>query len=344
MSAAPRAFVCGCRGLTLDEDEIAFLRHWQPWGLILFRRNVADRAQVAALTSSFRDAVSRPDAPVLVDQEGGRVQRLAPPHWPAYPAASAFARSIDDPQLQERGAFLAGRLMAHDLREIGITIDCAPVLDVPAPGSHAVIGDRAFGGEPEAVARLGRAAAEGLLAGGVLPVIKHLPGHGRARADSHHELPRVDASFDELDRRDFTPFRTNADLPIAMTAHVVFEVLDPNCPATLSPVVIGEIIRKRIGFDGLLISDDLSMKALTGPFADRAQRLFAAGVDIALHCNGDLEEAGAVALASPMLAGQAQERASRALARLGGARKPFYPVDALAELESLLGGRLAATA
>ena len=344
MSATPRAFVCGCRGLTLEEDEIAFLRRWQPWGLILFRRNVADRAQVAALTRSFRDVVSRPDAPVLVDQEGGRVQRLAPPHWAAYPAASAFVRSIDDPRSQERGAFLAGRLMAHDLREVGITIDCAPVLDVPAPGSHAVIGDRAFGAEAQAVARLGRAAAEGLLAGGVVPVIKHVPGHGRATADSHHELPRVNASLEELDRRDFAPFRANADLPAAMTAHVVFEALDSTCPATLSPVVVGEIIRKRIGFDGLLISDDLSMKALTGSFGQRAERLFAAGVDIALHCNGDLEEAGAVAQAAPRLAGQAQDRASRALSHLAGAREPFDPVDASAELESLLGGSLAATA
>ncbi len=344
MSLTPRAFVCGCRGLTFEADEVDFLRRWQPWGLILFRRNVADRKQLAALTRAFRDAVGRPDAPVLVDQEGGRVQRLAPPHWPAYPAASTFSRDIAAPKDQARAAFLTGRLIAYDLREVGITIDCAPVLDVPAPGSHAVIGDRAYAEDPTAVARLGRAMAEGLLAGGVLPIIKHLPGHGRARADSHLELPRVEASLAELEARDFASFRANADLPIAMTAHVVFEALDASRPGTLSPIVVGETIRQRIGFQGLLVSDDLSMKALTGPFVERAQRMFAAGVDIALHCNGDLEEAGQVAEATPPLSGVAAERAERALARLKAAPSAFDPVDAASELEALLGGRLAATA
>lgn len=340
-----RAFVWGCaQGLVLDAEEAAFLRRWQPWGLILFRRNVANRAQVAALTQAFRELVGRPDAPVFVDQEGGRVQRLAPPHWIAYPAASAFAAASNDPDEQARLAWLSARLIAYDLQEVGITVDCLPVLDVPAPGSHPVIGSRAYGSDPQTVARLGRAAAEGLLAGGVLPVIKHLPGHGRAQADSHLELPRVDASLKELEERDFAPFRANADLPVAMTAHVVFSAIDAENPATLSPAVVGDVIRGRLGFDGLLVSDDLSMKALTGTYGDRTSRLFAAGVDIALHCNGSQEEANAVAEATPMLAGKARERAERALALATPSLADFDPVDARAELEAALGGRLAASA
>lgn len=344
MSEGVRAFICGCAGLTLSAEERLFLRRWNPWGLILFRRNVADRAQVAALTRAFREAVGRADAPVLVDQEGGRVQRLGPPHWPAYPAAANFVRASDNRDEQARAAWLAARLIAHDLREVGITIDCLPVLDVPAPGSHAVIGDRAYAADPVAVAHLGRAAADGLLAGGVLPVIKHLPGHGRARSDSHLELPRVDASREELEQRDWAPFRANADLPVAMTAHVVYTALDPDRPATLSPDVIGEVVRGRIGFDGLLMSDDLSMKALSGPFGERARACFAADVDLALHCNGDLGEAAAVAEDTPVLAGRARERAERALARIAGPVAPFEVGAARAELDALLGARLAASA
>lgn len=345
MSIPSRAFVWGCcEGVALSAEEFAFLRRWRPWGMILFRRNVASRAQVAALTRAFREAVERPDAPVFVDQEGGRVQRLAPPHWVAYPAASAFIRASDDPDEQARLARLSARLIAHDLREVGITVDCLPVLDVPAPGSHPVIGSRAYATEPQAVARLGRAAAEGLLEGGVLPVIKHLPGHGRALADSHFELPRVEASLEELEARDFAPFRANADLPVAMTAHVVFSAIDATQPATLSPTVVGEIIRGRIGFDGLLVSDDLSMKALSGTFGERTRRMFAAGVDIALHCNGDLAEAEAVAEATPELSGRSRERAERALACIVPPAGSFDLVDARAQLDAALGGRLAASA
>lgn len=341
----PRAFVWGCaQELALSADEIAFLRRWRPWGMILFRRNVANRIQLAALTQAFREAVERPDAPVFVDQEGGRVQRLAPPHWMAYPAASAFAGASDDLEEQTRLAHLSARLIAHDLREVGISVDCLPVLDLPAPGSHPVIGSRAYGADPAVVARLGRSAAEGLLAGGVLPVIKHMPGHGRAQADSHLELPRVDASLAELEARDFASFRANADLPIGMTAHVVFDAIDPVNPGTLSPAVVGEVIRGRIGFDGLLVSDDLSMKALSGGFGDRTRRMFAAGVDIALHCNGDLDEAALVADASPALAGRSLARAEAALARIAGPVADFDPVDARAELTASMGGNLAASA
>ena len=291
MSAEPRAFICGCQGLTLSGEETAFLRRWRPWGLILFRRNVADRRQIAALVDAFRHSVGRPDAPVLVDQEGGRVQRLGPPLWSAYPAASTFTRVNDDPAAQARGAYLAARLIAHDLTEVGITIDCLPVLDVPAPGSHAIIGDRAYAADPDAVAQLGRSRRRRPCSRAAsYPVFKHAPGHGRARSDSHLELPRVDASRAELESRGISrpsaPMRT---CPIAMTAHVVFErARSLTAPPPCRPSIVRTISSAGISAStGLLVSDDLSMKALAGPFEDSSQeRLFAAGVDIALHCNG----------------------------------------------------------
>uniref|UniRef100_UPI003F9CD9AC glycoside hydrolase family 3 N-terminal domain-containing protein n=1 Tax=Roseiarcus sp. TaxID=1969460 RepID=UPI003F9CD9AC len=236
----PNAFIAGCAGLTLSPFERGFLRDADPWGLILFKRNVADRDQLRALTRDFRDCVGRADAPVLVDQEGGRVQRMAPPAWPAYPAAGSIGAL--EPDLAAATARLIGRLIAHDLNEVGVTVDCAPVLDVAEPGTHAVIGARAWSEDPERVAALGRAFAEGLIAGGVAPVIKHIPGHGRARADSHHQLPAVDASREALER-DFAPFRALADLPMAMTAHVVFQPIDPDRPATASPAVVDGIMR-----------------------------------------------------------------------------------------------------
>jgi len=333
---APRAFICGCSSTVLTADEEAFIRQSDPWGLILFKRNVADRAQMRALTDRFRELTGRTDAAVLIDQEGGRVQRMAADHWPAYPSAARLAATATDPVAQVRNVFLAARLIAHDLAEVGVNVDCLPVLDLPVPGSHAIIGDRAYGEDPETVARLGRAAAEGLIAGGVLPVFKHVPGHGRARADSHLELPTVETSREELERSDFAPFRANADLPVAMTAHVVFKAIDPDRPATLSPIVVNEIIRGFIGFDGLLMSDDLSMKALAGTFRDRARALFAAGVDIALHCNGDLAEAGEVAAEAPELSGKARERAEKALARIAGERLAFDPVDSREKLAAAL--------
>ncbi|MDE2363178.1 MAG: beta-N-acetylhexosaminidase [Hyphomicrobiales bacterium] len=331
-----RAFICGCSGAELTGDEEAFIRESNPWGLILFKRNVVDREQMRALTSRFRDIVGRDDAAVLIDQEGGRVQRMAANHWQAYPSAARLAAAGSAPDEASRAVFLAARLIAHDLAEVGVNVDCLPVLDVPVEGGHSVIGDRAYGSDPETVARLGRVAAEGLMAGGVCPVFKHVPGHGRARADSHLELPVVETARDELERTDFAPFRANADLPAAMTAHVVFKAIDPDRPGTLSPVVVSEIVRGYIGFDGLLMSDDLSMKALTGSFRDRAEAMFAAGVDVALHCNGDLGEAGGVAAAAPELSGKPAERAAKALARISASRKGFDPVEARAKLEATL--------
>lgn len=329
-----KAFIAGCAGLTLSPDECAFLKEARPWGLILFRRNIDTPDQVRALTDSFRGLLGA-DAAVLVDQEGGRVQRLASPHWPAYPPAAAFARIGRD---DARAAALGARLIAEDLRAVGIDVDCLPVLDTLAAGAHQIIGDRAYADNPGDVARLGRAAALGLMAGGVMPVMKHIPGHGRALADSHLELPQVHAARAELET-DFAPFRANADLPAAMTAHVVYHALDPLHPATQSRAVIEEIIRGEIGFDGLLMTDDLSMHALDGRFFERAARAFGAGVDLALHCNGDLAEAGAVAQASPLLAGKALERVERARAQVAAARaqaEPFDPVEARAELVSAL--------
>jgi beta-N-acetylhexosaminidase len=316
----PKAFICGCAGLALGAEERAFLRREDPWGLILFKRNVADRDQLRALTRSFRECVGRADAPVLIDQEGGRVQRMAAPHWPAYPAAAAIEAGLE-PSRAEAAARLVARLIAHDLAEVGITVDCAPVLDVAEPGTHAAIGTRAYSDRPERVAAMGRAVAEGLLAGGVAPVIKHMPGHGRARVDSHHDLPVVTAARDEL-ARDFAPFIALKGLPMAMSAHVVFTAVDPHRPATASPIVVQEIMRGEIGFDGLIMSDDVSMKALQGPYDRRAAAILEAGLDIVLHCNGELEEARAVASAAPQLSGSSLRRAQAALAVVA-APKPF---------------------
>src|SRR4051812_26406190 len=247
-----RAFIAGCAGFELTPDETAFFRDAEPWGFILFKRNVDTPEQVRALCNALRATVGRSDAPILIDQEGGRVQRMGPPHWPKYPSGNAYARlQGGDPVARRELTRLAARLMAHDLLSVGINVDCVPVLDVPVPGAHDVIGDRAYAKDPETVAVLGRAAAEGLLAGGVLPVIKHVPGHGRAGVDSHLSLPRVEASLAELDGRDFRPFKVLADMPLAMTAHVVYAALDQENPATTSPRIVADIIRGAIGFDGL---------------------------------------------------------------------------------------------
>jgi beta-N-acetylhexosaminidase len=286
---ATGAFIAGCAGLELTSAEVAFFRETQPWGLILFARNVDTPDQIKALTSSFRDIVGRADAPVLIDQEGGRVQRMRPPHWRTYPPGRAYAALYQqDPVAGLKAARAVYRLLAQDLAEAGINVDCVPVLDVPQPGSHEIIGDRAYGMTPEQVALLGRAAAQGLMDGGVLPIIKHIPGHGRAFADSHLELPVVDASRAELESVDFPPFAALADIPMAMTAHVVYSALDPDNCCTLSATVIGEVVRGQIGFDGLIMSDDLSMKALKGSFRERGERALAAGCDVLLHCNGNM--------------------------------------------------------
>jgi beta-N-acetylhexosaminidase len=324
-----RAFIAGCSGLTLTDDEIVFFRAAEPWGFILFKRNIESPWQVRALTQALREAVGRENAPILIDQEGGRVQRMGPPHWPVYPPGRAYGRIAgNDPLFQREIARLGARLMAHDLRESGINVDCAPVLDVPVEGAHDVIGDRAYARDPETVAVLGRAAAEGLIAGGVLPVIKHVPGHGRAGADSHHALPVVHASRGDLERQDFMPFRHLADMPLAMTAHVVYTALDPDRPATTSPRVVQDVIRDHMRYDGLLVSDDLSMNALAGSLAERAAAAFAAGCDVALHCNGRLDEMDAVASETPELAGEAKRRTDAALARTRHIPEPLNVVDA----------------
>lgn len=282
----PLPLIIGLAGPSLATEERAFLEKAQPLGIILFARNIATPEQTAALVADCR-AILGPHCWVLIDQEGGRVARLRPPHWRERPAAGRLG-ALPLP-LAEEGVYLAARLMAHDLYELGINVDCHPVLDIPAPGGHAVIGDRAFGTDPDTVTRLGAAACQGLLDGGVLPVIKHIPGHGRAPADSHERLPVVEAGPEDL-AADFAPFAALNTAPIAMTAHVVYSAFDQENPATLSATVIRDVIRGRIGFEGVLLSDDLTMNALSGGMASRAERAFKAGCDVVLHCNGRLDE------------------------------------------------------
>jgi beta-N-acetylhexosaminidase len=309
-----RAFITGLSGLALTGAEHAFLREAQPWGVILFRRNIDTPEQLRALTGACREALAF-DAPIFVDQEGGRVQRLSAPHWPSYPPARAFGEIYDrDREQGLHAAALGARLIASDLRAVGIDADCLPVADVPVAGADRVIGDRAYGEEPGKVAALARAAAEGLLSAGVLPVVKHIPGHGRATADSHLALPVVSALRSELEVSDFLPFQALSSLPMAMTAHVVFSAIDPVAPATTSAIMVRDVIRGWIGFQGLLMSDDVSMKALSGTLDERSRDALAAGCDLVLHCNGDLSEMEAVASVAPALAGEAARRADAALA------------------------------
>jgi beta-N-acetylhexosaminidase len=319
---AARAVIFGCGGTEVSAAERAFYREAEPWGFILFARNVESPCQLRRLTADLRNCVGR-EAPVLIDQEGGRVQRLRPPHWrdwlPVLEEAGALGGAA-----RERGLYLRSRLIAGELREAGIDVNCAPVLDLAGEATHAIIRSRCLGSDPAEVARLGRAVAEGFLAGGVLPVVKHMPGQGRAGLDSHHALPEVVADRAELEA-DFTPFRALADLPLAMTAHVVYRALDPDAPATQSATVV-RLMREELGFDGLLMTDDLSMKALAGGFGERARASLAAGCDVVLHCNGEAAEMAAVAAAVPALAGRAAARAEAALAR----RQP--PLDDAASL------------
>jgi beta-N-acetylhexosaminidase len=331
-----RAFITGISGLELSAAEREFIRKERPWGFILFKRNVETQAQVAKLVTDLRVAIGDPDAPVLIDQEGGRVQRLGPPNWPLYPPGAVFSALYDiDPALGLSAARLSARLIADDLTQLGVTVDCLPLADVPVDGADAVIGNRAYGTEPGKVAAIARAVTEGLEQGGVLPVLKHIPGHGRATADTHFKLPEVDTPQNELERTDFAAFQPLADLPMAMTAHVVFSALDPAHPATTSATIIGQVIRGVIGFQGLLMSDDVSMNALAGSIAERTSAIVTAGCDMVLHCNGKLDEMREVAGATPELSGEALARANRALA----SRKPPQPFDrqaARAQLDALM--------
>lgn len=331
-----RAFITGVSGTELTAAEREFIRDQRPWGFILFKRNVDTPAQVAALVAELRAVAGAGDAPVLIDQEGGRVQRLGPPHWPVYPPGVIFSSLYDtDSALGLTAAGLSARLIAADLADLGITVDCLPLADVPVPGADAVIGNRAYGTEPGKVAAIARAVTEGLEQGGVLPVLKHIPGHGRATADTHFKLPTVDTPRDELERTDFAAFKPLADLPMAMTAHVVFSAVDPAHPATTSATMIAQVIRSVIGFQGLLMSDDVSMNALSGNIAERTRAIFAAGCDVALHCNGNIEEMREVAGQTPELSGKALERASAALAARKAPR-PFDRAAARAELDALI--------
>jgi beta-N-acetylhexosaminidase len=333
---SPRAFITGVSGTELDATERAFIREERPWGFILFKRNIDTPGQVIRLIQELRESLGDPDAPVLIDQEGGRVQRFGPPHWPVYPPGAVFGALYDiDSELGLTAARLSARLIAADLIELGVTVDCLPLADVPVAGADAVIGNRAYGTEPAKVAAIARAVTEGLQQGGILPVLKHIPGHGRATADTHFRLPEVDTSKAELERTDFAAFQPLADLPMAMTAHVVFSALDPAQPATTSATIIEQVIRGVIGFQGLLMSDDVSMNALAGSLAERTRAIIGAGCDMVLHCNGKLDEMREVARETPELSGKALERAKRALA---SRRQPqaFDRLAARAELDRLI--------
>jgi beta-N-acetylhexosaminidase len=329
--------IYGCAGLVLGPEERDFFRAARPWGFIVFARNIADRDQLRALVRSLRETVDDANAPVLIDQEGGRVARLKPPHWNERPSAARFgALYAEQPEAAREAVYLNARLIAHDLREVGINVDCLPVLDVPVDGADAIIGDRAFARDPAIIIDLGRAQIEGLMEGGVLPVMKHIPGHGRASADSHLALPRVATGAEELSATDFVTFRSLNQCPMAMTAHVVYDAIDPQRPATTSPKVIRDVIRGEIGFDGLLMSDDVSMNALSGPLSVRAKAALFAGCDVVLHCNGGMEEMREVAEEAKPLDGAALKRAEQALAHLTPP-DPFDPAAASARLAELLG-------
>lgn len=316
-TALPRAAIFGCAGTELGVEERYFFENADPLGFILFARNIDNPDQVRELVGNLRAAVGRDDAPVLIDQEGGRVQRLGPPHWPVRPPQSLFARiAADDRALARETASLNAQLIGAELSGLGIDVNCLPVLDVPVAGADDIIGDRAFGNDPEVIAELGEAAIAGLMAGGVMPVIKHLPGHGRAQQDSHLHLPHVDTDADTLRETDFVPFRRLYYAPWGMTAHIVYEAFDAKNPATLSETVIQEVIRGEIGFRGFLVSDDVNMKALSGSVAGNVTAALDAGCDAVLHCNGELDEMIAVADVLPELHGMSVQRLQSAQAMM----------------------------
>ncbi|HXP30822.1 MAG TPA: beta-N-acetylhexosaminidase [Stellaceae bacterium] len=327
--------IFGLGGSELSDEERAFFRAAAPLGFILFQRNCQSPEQVRRLVAALRDCVGRDDAPVLIDQEGGRVARLTLPHWPAYPAAAAIGAL--GPALAAEAALLGARLIADDLASLGITVDCMPVLDLPAPGADPVIGDRAYGSDAAMVTTLGRAVCAGLLAGGVLPVLKHIPGHGRAAVDSHVALPVVTAPLAALEASDFAPFRALAAMPWAMTAHILYAAIDAAQAATLSRRVIGEVIRAGIGFDGVLLSDDVAMQALPGAIGARAGAALAAGCDLVLHCNGAMSEMIEVAAAAEPLTAAAKRRLAAGTARLR-APEPFDRAAAERRFAALLAG------
>lgn len=327
-NSVPKAVIFGCSGKELSTEEADFFADANPLGFILFARNCEAPDQVKALVHALRTSVGRDDAPVLIDQEGGRVQRMGPPQWKKRPAQGMFAKIAgEDIEIAIEAARLNAQLIAEDLIALGVDVNCLPLLDVPVPGSHDIIGNRAYGDDPALIATLGAAVIEGMALGGVMPVVKHIPGHGRATADSHLSLPRVDASIDDLRHTDFAPFKELNTASWGMTAHIVYEALDADQPATLSKAVISDIIRDEIGFDGFLMSDDVNMKALTGNVAGNSVRALEAGCDAVLHCNGELEEMTAVAAELPELSVQAMDRFKSAKAHQSA--KADVDVDAL---------------
>ena len=320
----PKAVFFGCSGPVLTEPERAFFATADPFGFILFKRNCVDPAQVVRLCGDLRDSIGRPEAPVLIDEEGGRVQRLGPPAWPDFPAAERYGQlARTDPEGAVRLAGRAAGAQAHQLSAMGIDADAAPVLDLAFEGASKVVGERSYGGDPARVAAFGRAVMDGLLAGGVMPVIKHLPGHGRARVDSHVGLPAIETGLERLRETDFAPFRALSDCPWGMAGHLLLPAIDAHRPASCSSAVIERILRGEIGFDGLLLTDDLSMGALEGSLGERAAACLEAGCDIAVHCNGVMAEMGQVAAVTGPLSDRAQARIERSRAVLDEARRPM---------------------
>ncbi len=312
----PKSVIFGCSSTRISPEERHFFTQHNPVGFILFARNIENPEQVKALIEELKSCVSHEHCLILIDQEGGRVARLAPPHWDAYPPVDVFAKLAQkDLEKAKNAIYLNYRLIGDDLHQLGINVNCAPVLDIPVAGSDDIIGDRALGNEPKQVAILGRAVCDGLMDAAVLPVIKHIPGHGRATVDSHLALPKVEAAIDILERTDFTPFKMLCDMPIAMTAHISYTMLDPNHCATMSPLVI-DYIRTQIGFEGLLLSDDLSMKALEGEFATRAEKCLTAGCDVILHCNGNMDEMLEIASKASDLSKKSARRLKRSYEKL----------------------------
>ena len=342
------AAIYGCAGLRLSPGERDFFRQTQPYGFILFKRNIESPDQIRQLIGELRACVGRQDAPVLIDQEGGRVQRLGPPHWRVIPPARRFGELFAyDKRSGEEAAECNARIIAAELMDLGINVDCLPVLDVPVAGAHDIIGDRAFTAEPNGIAQLGAAVCRGLRQGGVMPIIKHIPGHGRARSDSHLELPVVDAALADLRATDFEAFRLVCDRTKgsadcwAMTAHVVYTAIDPRQPATTSSIVIEQFIRGEIGFNGPLISDDLSMKALSGGMSQRTERALQAGCDLVLHCNGEMAEMTEIAAVCPPLSERALQRLNKATS--GMVKAPLADLELLhRRLDKLLPNEIAA--
>jgi beta-N-acetylhexosaminidase len=330
-----KAVVFGCAGLELTDAEMSLFRQERPVGLILFQRNCNNPKQIKNLIKKFNEQYDDYEPLIMIDQEGGRVQRLKPPHWRQAPPAETFGALANAGGPAARAVWLNARLVAAELDDLGFNVDCAPCLDLRFPDTHAAIGNRAFGADPDLVAELGRAMADGLLAGGILPVIKHIPGHGRTKVDSHHDLPVIEESLEILAISDFRPFQQLADLPLGMTAHLLYLEIDADSPGTQSRKVLHDVIRRKIGFDGLLFSDDLSMNALGGTIAERAAKSLTAGCDIALHCNGDLDEMREVAAAVGSLTEAAVDRLQKACA-MRPQPKAANLIELQAELDQIL--------